>query len=314
MKKINDLTKYLSKRGFSKEASYLNSLAYKKYANNDKSLLSQIMRGTSFSSEIIPQKISSIPSDLQQFCASKGRSDVSFKSNGVLRDLAVTLKGGAARDPGSYHALGLAHDLIILTPKNNNKYSGIGENTSIIKKDPELVKLMKEYAESRDLTWGGNFSRGNAFTLPTGETVHDTELHHFEIPREKMLQYMHPIIGDVLSRNGINLSELTSSSVRQKAYKIILSIISSNESPRPIKNNGVESGNNAKKIIEENLSDADEIYNDEVGSYERNQTEYDDPYEDSYKHESILGDLNLENLSKTDKHILGLLGKAFNIT
>jgi len=313
MKKINDLTKYLSKRGFSKEASYLNSLAYKKYANNDKSLLSQIMNGTSFSSEIIPQKISSIPSDLQQFCASKGRSDVSFKSNGVLRDLAETLRGGAARDPGSYHGLGLAHDLIILTPKNNNKYPGIGENTSIIKKDPELVKLMKEYAESRDLTWGGNFSRGNAFTLPTGETVHDTELHHFEIPREDMGNYIHPIIKEVLGNKGIGISDLSSSKGRQRAYRTILSIISGEGEAGDgvAKNKGEVISNDFdpnKKLMDSNLSDR-----------EINEQRYYEYEQSVGKRRSLFEDINLEdidfdNLSKSDKIMIDMMGKALNIT
>ena len=309
MKKINDLTKYLSKRGFSKEVSYLNSLAYKKYANNDKSLLSQIMNGTSFSSEIIPQKISSIPSDLQQFCASKGRSDVSFKSNGVLRDLAETLRGGAARDPGSYHGLGLAHDLIILTPKNNNKYPGIGENTSIIKKDPELVKLMKEYAESRNLTWGGNFSRGRAFTLPTGETVHDTELHHFEIPKKDIDKYVHPIVKEVLGRRGISISDLSSSAGRQKAYRLILSIISGDEETEDgIAQSGGTKGNSGvtnnidsnKRLIDSNLSDR-----------EIEEENYDWLMDER---RSLFEGVDFNNLSKSDKIMIDMMGKALKVT
>ena len=309
MKKINDLTRYLSKRGFSKEASYLNSLAYNKYENNDKSLLSQIMNGTSFSSEIIPQKISSIPSDLQQFCASKGRSDVSFKSNGVLRDLAETLRGGAARDPGSYHGLGLAHDLIILTPKNNNKYPGIGENTSIIKKDPELVKLMKEYAESRNLTWGGNFSRGRAFTLPTGETVHDTELHHFEIPKKDMDKYVHPIVKEILGRRGISISDLSSSAGRQKAYRLILSIISGDEETEDgIAQSGGTQGNSGvtnnidsnKRLIDSNLSDR-----------EIEEENYDWLMDER---RSLFEGVDFNNLSKSDKIMIDMMGKALKVT
>jgi hypothetical protein len=228
MLKIKKLEAFLASRGYS-ESKYLKAIASEDDAsqkiNEVHSLLTSVMKGTSFTRDVVPQKISSIPSELEEYCASNGRGDIKFRSNGELRDLVVTLKGGSARDPGSYHGLGLAHDLIILTPKNNNSYVGIGENKDIIKKDPELAKLMKQYGELKGLKWGGDFKRGNAHTLPTGEVVYDTEFHHYEIPKDQIPEYIHPSIKKALEILDIDINTLRSSSGRQKVYQSFLMII-----------------------------------------------------------------------------------------
>lgn len=232
MKKLKNLHDILAKLGFEKEAKLVLAYAETDESSLNKALeaLSSVFNGSTFSTSVIPQKISQIPSDLTSFVASKGRSDVSFSSNGVLRDLKETLRGGAARDPGSYHGLGLAHDLKIMTPKNNNSYSGIEENKNIIEKDPELVDIMREYAEKRGLKWGGDFRRGSKFTLPSGKEAYDMELHHFEIPTDEISNYINPAIMSALNYLKIDTELLESSSGRQKIYKDFISLFENKQS------------------------------------------------------------------------------------
>ena len=232
MKKIKNLHDILAKLGFEKEAKLVLAYADTDENNLNKAFeaLSSVFDGSTFFPSVIPQKISQIPSDLTSFAASKGRSDVSFTSNGVLRDLKETLRGGAARDPGSYHGIGLAHDLKIMTPKNNNSYSGIDENKNIIQKDPELVEIMAQYAKERGLKWGGDFSRGSKFTLPSGREVYDMELHHFEIPTDEISEYISPAIDSALNYMGIDTELLKNSSGRQKIYKDFISLFDNKES------------------------------------------------------------------------------------
>jgi hypothetical protein len=234
MNNVKKLEKILIGFNLKEEAYYISKLAQseldeKNRIEQAKQALSSVMSAGTFMRSVVPEKIAKIPSHLTSFCSSNGRGDVRFASNGELRNLTETLKGGAARDPGSYHALGLAHDLIILTPKNNNKYSGIGENTEIIKKDPGLVELMSKYAEENNLTWGGKFKRGNSFKLPSGQQVFDMELHHFEIPKSEAIQYINANIKKAMEFLYLGDDLLKSSSGRQKIYRTFLSVMNNSD-------------------------------------------------------------------------------------
>lgn len=226
MKKIKNLYNILAKLGLEREARLVLASADTNENNINEALetLKPIFNGSIFDKSVIPTKISQIPENLTSFASEKGRGDVSFSSNGILRDLKETIMGGPARDPGSYHGLGLAHDLIIKTPKNNNSYNGIGENKNIIQKDPGLVDIMNEYAEKNQLKWGGHFRRGDSYNLPSGLTVYDMELHHFEIPTEQLIDNVDDRILSALDLLDISEEYLKNSNGRELIYRSFISL------------------------------------------------------------------------------------------
>ena len=232
MNHIFKLSKKLKKMGFHKESIELLKLAEVSMTEGSKAKelmeeLASIFSGTRLKESFAPQKILNVPSELNSFFRSNGRGDVTFGSNGVVRELRETLEGGPARDKGSLHGLGLAHDLLINTPKISGSYN-IGKNAEIIEEDPELVKLMSKFADTSGLTWGGRMSSGSQFNLD-GITVYDRELHHFEIPKSEITSAVHPVIISFMREFGISESSLLTSSGRQNIYSLLIDALSGKE-------------------------------------------------------------------------------------
>lgn len=232
MNHIFKLSKKLKKMGFHKESIELLKLAEVSMTEGSKAKelmqeLASIFSGTRLKESFAPQKILNVPNELNSFFRSNGRGDVTFGSNGVVRELRETLEGGPARDKGSLHGLGLAHDLLINTPKISGSYN-ISKNAEIIEKDPELVKLMSKFADTSGLTWGGRMSSGSQFNLD-GITVYDRELHHFEIPKSEITSAVHPVIISFMREFGISESNLLTSSGRQNIYSLLVDALSGRE-------------------------------------------------------------------------------------
>jgi hypothetical protein len=255
MNKIKKLSKTLEGMGLRYEAAEILKLAEASMPSNDMNNITNDLRrlfdGTRLKEIFVPQKIISVPQDITSFFSSNGRGDVKFTSNGAIRELKETLQGGPARDKGSLHGLGLAHDLIIDTPKLSGSYN-IGRNSEVIQKDPELVSLMSKFAEQAGLVWGGKMSRGKSFDV-NGTQVYDMELHHFELPKSELISSVHPDIINFMNKVGLSESSIFSSSGRQELYSQLVNALSGG----PV------------EVIDRSRSDSISA-NDEQSSFEEN--------------------------------------------
>jgi len=195
----------------------INKLYYLlKIAEED---LSLFFDGTTISTSSIPDKIKDIPNSLSSLAKSMGRADIFFTSNGITRELNETLQGGPARDKGSIHALGQAHDLIIHTSKLKEEYN-IGKNGKILTLDPQVAIIMAEFANKSGLIWGGTFKRGNAYSI-NNMTVYDMELHHFEMPSKNIFNSLPSGLATII-RNNFDPKIVETSSGRQELYKFFI--------------------------------------------------------------------------------------------
>ena len=182
-------------------------------------------------SDGLSQKLKDIPTKLTAHINSKGRSDVKVTSNGMTRTIQDTLKGGAGRIKTSLHMLGLAHDLQIHS-KDVSKYGYAGKvpngsNGTLIK-DHQLMRLMKSYATKNGLVWGGEFKKGNPESIPAGDgvaafTCYTMELHHYELDRSEYASELPAKVLQALADTGFTVTDLKSSTKRQKVYARIAS-------------------------------------------------------------------------------------------
>ena len=182
-------------------------------------------------SDGLSQKLKDIPTKLTAYISSKGRSDVKVTTNGMRRAVGATLKGGAGRITTSLHMLGLAHDLQIHS-KDVSKYGYSGKtpngsNGTLIK-DHQLMRLMKSYATENGLVWGGEFKKGNPESIPAGDgvaafTCYTMELHHYELDRSEYATELPAKVLQALTDTGFTVTDLKSSSKRQKVYARIAS-------------------------------------------------------------------------------------------
>lgn len=182
-------------------------------------------------SEHCSPKIKSIPSKLQMYMSSKGRSDVKVVSNGNRRTVEATFKGGSGRIPTSLHMLGLAHDLQI-TSKDVSKYGYAGKaphgSNGILIKDHQLVRLMKAFATENRLIFGGEWKQGVAEKIPAGDgvaafTAYTMELHHFQLFEADYAANLPASLLKALTDTGFSVADLKSSSKRSKVYQRIAS-------------------------------------------------------------------------------------------
>jgi len=282
MNKIKKLSKTLEGMGLRYEAAEILKLAEASMPSNDMNNITNDLRrlfdGTRLKEIFVPQKIISVPQDLTSFFSSNGRGDVKFTSNGAIRELRETLQGGPARDKGSLHGLGLAHDLIIDTPKLSGSYN-IGRNSEVIQKDPELVELMSKFAEQAGLVWGGKMSRGKSFDV-NGTQVYDMELHHFELPKSELISSVHPDIINFMKKVGISENSILSSGGRQGLYSQLVNALSDGS-----------------------VGVADRTYSDSVGTTDGEE------YPEETNSESLSKDFGIQDL-KTMINI----GRLFGIT
>lgn len=238
MEKIIKLSKLLDSLGLHKESSELSKLIKLSDVNlggktgKIEEDLRMAFREKSSGSchivkELIPNKIASIPEALTSFAASKGREDAKFKSNGATRSLAKAIGGGGSRIAGSLHGLGFAHDLIINTGKFTEEYN-IGLNKKVIKSDPEIMHIMKEFAEVNNLTWGGNWSKGGRVTAThNGKSIEVgvEELHHFELKEEELATNLPAPIKAFMVQIGMSPGDIASSEKRKNLYEEILEVV-----------------------------------------------------------------------------------------
>ena len=176
--------------------------------------------------ENLSPKIKSIPSKLEAYMSSKGRTDVKVVSNGERRTVEATFKGGSGRIPTSLHMLGLAHDLQI-TSKDVSKYGYAGKaphgSNGILIKDHQLVRLMKAFADKNRLIFGGEWKQGVAEKIPAGDgvaafTAYTMELHHFQLYEADYAANIPASVLKALTDTGFTVTDLKSSSKRSKVY------------------------------------------------------------------------------------------------
>lgn len=179
----------------------------------------------------LSEKLKKVPTALQTYVNSKGRTDVSVKTNGQRRAVGATLRGGAGRITTSLHMLGLAHDLQI-TSKDVSTYGYSGKtpngSNGLLIKDHQLMRLMKSFAMENGLVWGGEFKKGDPESIPAGDgvaafTCYTMELHHFELDRTEYATELPSTVLQALTDTGFTVTDLKSSSGRQKVYARIAS-------------------------------------------------------------------------------------------
>jgi len=178
----------------------------------------------------IPDKVTSVPNDFQRFMAANGRSDVKAVNNGYHRSLQRTRAGGTARSPQSLHLFGLAQDLTIATDSvalsmlgDNGKELALDVRNHLLIKDHNLVRLMKSFALSTGLVWGGEMKRGDRETVPAGDGMSEffawtMELHHYELSTSDMESLIHPDVKGALKGAGFTVKDMYTNKTREHVY------------------------------------------------------------------------------------------------
>ena len=182
------------------------------------------------------KRLKKIVTDLTNYLKSNGYPDAYLISNGIVRDLAASSKGGGARAAGSLHGSGLAIDVgykggpskydtkkgwvgpeMTLTGGNKTKWETISDNQNLAS-DTQLVKTIWNWVKTqKDITWGAEWGNSNLEQgIVKGRGI--TEFHHFEIKKQYIPQYWKTWDGDLKSL-GFSSNDLVTTNELGKLYK-----------------------------------------------------------------------------------------------
>lgn len=182
------------------------------------------------------KRLKKIITDLTNYLKSNGYPDAYLISNGIMRDLAASSKGGGARAAGSLHGSGLALDIgykggsskydpkkgwvgpeMTLTGGKKSKWETISDNKNLAS-DTQLVKTIWSWVKTQnDITWGAEWGDSNLEQgIVKGTGI--TEFHHFEIKKSYIKQYWLPWEGDLKSL-GFSSNDLVTTNELGKLYK-----------------------------------------------------------------------------------------------
>ena len=182
------------------------------------------------------KRLKKIITDLTNYLKSNGYPDAYLISNGIMRDLTASSKGGGARAAGSLHGSGLALDIgykggpskydnkkgwvgpeMTLTGGKKSKWETISDNKNLAS-DTQLVKTIWSWVKTQnDITWGAEWGGSNLEQgIVKGHGI--TEFHHFEIKKSFIKQYWQPWEGDLKSL-GFSSNDLVTTNELGKLYK-----------------------------------------------------------------------------------------------